>query len=81
MLGIPLPENKKGSRCLFFVFGFGLLVSKRSFMFSKDICYISPNYHFMILIEIDPISKIFVILLDGPSSFVGARLFEKLQNI
>ena len=49
-------------------------------MFSKDICYILPNFHFMFLIDIDPISKIFEILLDGYSSFVGARLFENRQH-
>ena len=28
-------------------------------MFSNDICYISQNYHFMFLIDIDPISMSF----------------------
>ena len=48
----------------------GSLVSKH-FMFSKDIYYIWPNFHFMFS-DIDLISMILKCLLRDPSSFVGA---------
>ena len=35
-----------------------------------------PNAHFIFLQDIDPTAKIFKMLLDGSSSFVGARLFQ-----
>ena len=54
--------------------------SLNSFMFSK-ICvtyYQIPTSWF--LIDIDFISMILEILLDGPSSFFGARLFGNCQH-
>ena len=75
--GIPLLENKKG----FLVFGFGFLVSKNVLCFQN----IFVTYYQMsiscFLIDMKYISKILEILLDGSSSFVGARLFEKCQNV
>ena len=46
------------------------------FMFSKDIRYTLPNFHFMFLKDMKYISKIFKKFLDGSSSSFGARLFQ-----
>ena len=62
----------KGLR--FYMFGF--LGSKKLFMFSKEICYRLQIHISCFLIDDDPISKTFEILLDGYASFPGARLFE-----
>ena len=35
-----------------------------------------PSFHFMFLIDIDPISKIFKKLSDGSTGLFGARLFQ-----
>ena len=47
---------------------------KFHFMFSGRYC-ILPKFHSCFLVDIDPISKIFKMCLDGSSSFVSARLF------
>ena len=54
----------------------GFLVSKiqNPLMCLKDILSIIPKSHFMFLIDIDPISKIFK-NIDGFAGFFGARLF------
>ena len=81
--GFPYLNIKKGF-LVSWLFGslvFGFLVSwfEKTLMFSKDICDMLPNFNFMILIDIDPISKIFKIVLDGSSGLLGARLFQKCQ--
>ena len=43
--------------------------------------YILQNVHFMRLMDMKYISKIFEILLDESSSFFAARLFEKCHNL
>ena len=74
-MGIPLVENKKASWFIgFLVFDccfsfYGFLVS-RFYQFSTS-CFRE---------DIDPISKMFSISLDGSSDFVGARLFQNRQK-
>ena len=53
--------------------------SPNPLMFVKDICSVLPNVHFMFLEDIDKIFKIFKMLLDGSSGFVGARLFQNFE--
>ena len=45
-------------------------------MLLKNIGSILLISHYMFLIDIDPISKVFKILLDGSSEFVGASSFQ-----
>ena len=61
---------------------FGLFVSWfQSFLVPNCLSFEDlPHFHFMLLINIDPIFKIFKICVDGSSSFVGARLFQKLEH-
>ena len=72
--------------CGFLVFGFlvskivGFLVSQFPFKVFGNIWSMLQNFHVMFLIDIDPISKILNISLDGSSSFFDARLFGNCQN-
>ena len=59
----------------------GFKHSKNPSMILNDIWSILPIFHFMFLIDIDLISKIIKILLDGPSGFSGARLFGNCQHV
>ena len=54
--------------------------SKNCNVFKRDWFHIAKIV-FHIFIDIDLISKIFKILLDGSSGFVGARLFQKCQRL
>ena len=49
-------------------------------MSPKDICSILPNFHVMFLIDIDIMSKIYEMLLDGSSGFVGP-VFSKFDKV
>ena len=83
--GFPYLKTKKGLRLLVFgleisVVGFGLSVSK-VFQAFKNTCYILPNSHVMILIDIDLISMSLTVCLRGSPSCFGARLFGDCQQI
>ena len=47
----------------------------------KEIGSWLPNSHFMFLIDIDLIAKIFKSLVDGSLGFCGVRLFENFQML
>ena len=50
-------------------------------MFLNDCWSILQNVHFVFLIDIDLIFKIFKILMDGSSSFFGARPFQHCHKL
>ena len=84
MLEIPLLENKKmsgvcyvltfGSHCWFLFVGRWFL-GFQILMFSKNACYISPNFHVMLLRDIDLISMILMICFADLHHF-SARVFS-----
>ena len=50
-------------------------------VFETDLVHITKIAISCFLIDIDLISKILKILLDGSSGYFGARLFELLENM
>ena len=48
---------------------------------NENVSEIYPNFHFVFLIDIDPVSKTFKTLLNGSSSFVGAHRFENCPEM
>ena len=61
-------------------------IRKNPLMLLKDIGSVLPNFHFVLLEDIDPISNICKNLLDGSSGFVGSHFSNNfkivdLQNV
>ena len=76
--GFPHLKSKKfiSSFCIVWCWFIGF---KNPYIF-KNTCYMLANFDFVLLIDIDLISMILEISLNGSSSFFGACLFEHCQH-
>ena len=78
VLEIPLLENEKGLLISWFI---GFRFSFVWFLgFLVYICYILPNIHFMLFIDVDPISKIFKKTYQTDRRDFSVPAFSKISN-